>query len=82
MSRLAFYASFAAVLFYQLILPVVLGIFILRMLSTIVIIKLAMSRLRERYLLLISPLLDIILPLVHIYMVFSNYVAGKRARWS
>jgi cellulose synthase/poly-beta-1,6-N-acetylglucosamine synthase-like glycosyltransferase len=82
MSRLAFYASFAAVLFYQLILPVALGIFILRMLSTIVIIKLAMSRLRERYLLLISPLLDIILPLVHIYMVFSNYVAGKRARWS
>jgi glycosyltransferase involved in cell wall biosynthesis len=81
-SRLGFYTSFAAILIYQLMLPVVLGIFTIRMLSTIVIIKLAMSRLSERYLLLISPLLDIILPLVHIYMVFSNYVAGKRARWS
>ena len=61
---------------------VVLGVFALRLLSTIVVIKLAMKRLNEKYLLLISPLLDIALPLVHIYMVFSNYIESKRARWS
>ncbi len=81
-SRLIFYASFTVLLINQILLPIVLGIFLLRMLSTIVIIKLAMDRLNEKYLLLISPLLDIILPLAHIYMVFSNYVALKRARWS
>lgn len=80
-SRLLFYTTFILLLSRQLILPLVLGIFLLRMLSTIVIIKLAMDRLNEKYLLLISPLLDITLPLAHIYMVFSNYVAVKRARW-
>ena len=81
-SRLIFYTSFTLLLVNQVLLPLVLGIFLLRMLSTIVIIKLAMGRLNEKYLLLISPLLDITLPLAHIYMVFSNYVAVKRARWS
>ncbi len=80
--RLLFYTSFVLLLIFRFPLPFVLGVFILRMLSTIVVIKLAMTRLNEKYLLLISPLLDIVLPLIHIYMVFSNYVASKRARWT
>jgi hypothetical protein len=51
------------------------------MLLTSVIIKLAMGRLKEKYLLLPSPLLDFALPWAHLFMVFSNYVATKRARW-
>jgi glycosyltransferase involved in cell wall biosynthesis len=81
-SRLLFYASFVLLLVFNVLLPVAGGLFILRFLSTIVVIKLAMSRLNEKYLLLISPLLDIVLPLAHILMVFSNYVAVKRARWN
>jgi cellulose synthase/poly-beta-1,6-N-acetylglucosamine synthase-like glycosyltransferase len=81
-SRLLFYTSFVLLLVFNVLLPFVVGLFILRFLSTIVIIKLAMRRLNERYLLLISPLLDIVLPLAHIWMVFSNYVAIKRARWN
>ena len=82
MSRILFYAGFGALLAFHILLPYILGIFIVRMLSTIVIIKLSMTRMNEKYLLLISPLLDIVLPLMHIYMVFSNYVASKRARWT
>ncbi len=82
LSRLVFYTLFILLLSLHVMLPIVLGIFLLRMLSTIVIIKLVMGRLNEKYLLLISPLLDITLPLAHIYMVFSNYVELKRARWS
>jgi len=81
LSRILFYASFILLLAYQVLTPLVLGVFFIRMLSTIVVIKLAMIRLNEKYLLLISPLMDFTLPWVHIWMVFSNYVASKRARW-
>ncbi|MFC2112160.1 glycosyltransferase [Bacteroidota bacterium] len=82
LSRLLFYTSFVILLCFQFMLPWILGIFLVRMLSTIIIIKLAMTRLNEKYLLLISPLMDFALPLANIYMVFSNYVALKRSRWS
>ena len=39
-----------------------------------------MGRLNEKYLLLPSPLLDFALPWVHLYMVFSNYVATKTSQ--
>jgi biofilm PGA synthesis N-glycosyltransferase PgaC len=81
-SRLLFYASFVYLLALQVMLPLVIAIFLVRMLSTILVIKWSMSRLNESYLLLISLLLDPVLPLVQIGMAFSNYVASKRARWS
>ena len=80
-SRMLFYPAFITLLAFQALIPYVLGIFVLRMLLTGVIIKLGMSRLHEKYLLLPSPLLDFALPWVHLFMVFSNYVATKRARW-
>lgn len=81
-SRLLFYASFVYLLALQVMLPLVIAIFLVRMFSTILVIKWSMSRLNESYLLLISLLLDPVLPLVQIGMAFSNYVASKRARWS
>ena len=81
MSRMIFYPAFICLLVFQVLIPYVLGLFIIRMLLTSVIIKLAMGRLNEKYLLLPSPLLDFGLPWVHLLMVFSNYVATKRARW-
>lgn len=82
MTRLAFYAGFAWLLSTGILLPWVLGVFLLRLLSTMLVIKLAMDRLTEKYLLLISPLLDLFLPLLFTFMAFSNYVAKKRARWT
>jgi biofilm PGA synthesis N-glycosyltransferase PgaC len=81
-SRLLFYASFAYLLAFQVMLPTIIVIFLVRLLSTMLVIKWSMSRLNESYLLLISPLMDLVLPLVQIGMAFSNYVASKRARWS
>jgi biofilm PGA synthesis N-glycosyltransferase PgaC len=81
-SRLLFYSSFVYLLALQVMLPLVIAIFLVRMFSTILVIKWSMSRLNESYLLLISLLLDPVLPLVQIGMAFSNYVASKRARWS
>jgi biofilm PGA synthesis N-glycosyltransferase PgaC len=81
-SRLLIYASFVYLLALQVMLPLVIAIFLVRMFSTILVIKWSMSRLNESYLLLISLLLDPVLPLVQIGMAFSNYVASKRARWS
>ncbi len=81
MSRLLFYPAFIFLLAFHILIPYVLGLFIFRMLLTSVIIKLAMGRLNEKYLLLPSPLLDFALPWAHLFMVFSNYVETKRARW-
>lgn len=81
MSRMLFYPVFIVLLAFHVLIPYVLGLFIFRMLLTSVIIKLAMGRLNEKYLLLPSPLLDFALPWAHLFMVFSNYVANKRARW-
>ena len=81
LSRLAFYISFLFLMVFKIMPLLITGIFLLRLLSTIVIIKLAMNRLNEKYLLLISPLMDFALPWVHICMAFSNYVAFKRSRW-
>ena len=76
-----FYAAFIGLLAFRVMTVYVLGFFIFRMLLTGIIIKLGMGRLHEKYLLLPSPLLDFALPWVHLFMVFSNYVATKRARW-
>ncbi len=81
MSRMLFYPTFVVLISSQVLTAYVLGLFIFRMLLTSLIIKLGMGRLHEKYLLLPSPLLDFALPWVHLYMVFSNYVATKRARW-
>jgi len=81
MSRMLFYPAFIVLVASQALTAYVLGFFIFRMLLTGVIIKLGMGRLHEKYLLLPSPLLDFALPWVHLFMVFSNYVATKRARW-
>ncbi len=80
-SRMLFYPAFILLLAHQVMTVYVLGFFMFRMLLTSVIIKLGMGRLHEKYLLLPSPLLDFALPWVHLFMVFSNYVATKRARW-
>ena len=81
MSRMIFYPAFIFLLAFHVLIPYVLGLFLFRMLLTSVIIKLGMCRLNEKYLLLPSPLLDFALPWAHLFMVFSNYVATKRARW-
>ena len=81
MSRMLFYAAFMVLVASRVETGYVLGLFAFRMLLTSVIIKLGMGRLHEKYLLLPSPLLDFALPWVHLFMVFSNYVATKRARW-
>ncbi len=81
MARMGFYGVLIALLASRVLTAYILGVFVFRMLLTGVIIKLGMGRLHEKYLLLPSPLLDFALPWVHLFMVFSNYVATKRARW-
>jgi biofilm PGA synthesis N-glycosyltransferase PgaC len=81
MSRMVFYAAFMVLLACRATTGYLLGLFAFRMLLTGIIIKLGMGRLHEKYLLLPSPLLDFALPWVHLFMVFSNYVTTKRARW-
>ena len=80
-SRMFFYLAFIGLISQGIWLSYVFGLFISRLILSGGIIKLAMSRLNEKYLLLPSPILDFALPWIQVFMVFSNYVATKRGRW-
>ena len=80
-SRMLFYPLFIILLTNGILVPFVVGLFIIRLILAVIIFKLAMQRLNERYLLLPSPLLDFGLPWIELFMVMSNFVAKKRGRW-
>ncbi len=80
-SRMVFYLALILLLSKAILLPWILCIFFIRLLVTGIVVKLAMRRLNEKYLLLPSPILDFALLWIQVFMVFSNYVAAKRSRW-
>jgi hypothetical protein len=80
-SRMLLYLCFVWLLSRGVWWPYALALFISRWMLITVMVKGVMRRLNEKHLLLPSLLLDFILPCLQVYMVFSNYVALKRARW-
>lgn len=80
LSLLAFYGLLAALLIINYSILFVLGMFVLRLLTQLVIIKKCSSVLSERNLLLISPLLEISLVFILIAVKISN-IFIKQNRW-
>jgi glycosyltransferase involved in cell wall biosynthesis len=56
------------------------GVFGLRMVTHLVIIKLSMIKLKEKNLLLYSPLFDVLLPIIHLMVHISNYTYAQRRK--
>ena len=81
LTRLIFYAGFIY-LILKLIWPfLILSLFTIRFMVMLSFFKIMSARLNEKYLLLPSPILDLLLPLFNIYILFSNYVEARRSRW-
>lgn len=86
-----FFEPFSRVLFYTLFVlsliwftdyyPYILGIFGLRMILQLIIYKVAINHLKEKYLLLPSLLYDIILPFLGIAFYVSNIFSTKQVKW-
>jgi len=80
LSKLAIYALFATLLILEYNIVIVLGLFGLRLLTQMIIIKKSMIVLSERKLLLVSPLLELLMIFIHITVRISN-VFIKQNKW-
>jgi cellulose synthase/poly-beta-1,6-N-acetylglucosamine synthase-like glycosyltransferase len=80
-SRLIFYASFLLLVINKIFLPYVLLAFLIRTITSIIILNKGMNRLNEKNLLIFSPIFDIIILMINIYFVCCNLLTIKRSRW-
>lgn len=80
-SRYICYITFTILLVISFFPGLVLGIMGVRLFAQLTVVKFAAGKLNEKYLLVFSPLLDLTIPVLNAYIVFSNYVAFKRSRW-
>ncbi len=82
-SRLAFYASFISSFFfiplawYFLVIP-----YAFRLCLQMTVIKLNMAKLNEKGYWFLSPILDIILPILYISFIFANKLTRKSTKWT
>jgi len=81
LTRILVYAGFIYLLCKSTWLLIIIAAFMLRLILFMVIFKVESTRLNEKYLLLPSPILDLVVPLVNIFIHFTNFVAAKRSRW-
>ena len=80
-TRILVYAGFIYLLIKNIWFWIILAGFMLRLILFMVLFEVVGSRLNEKYLLLPSPLLDVTVPLINIFIHFTNFVAAKRSRW-
>jgi glycosyltransferase involved in cell wall biosynthesis len=80
-SRYLFYLTFTCLLILSCLPVWILGIMGARLLAQLLVFKCASRHLNEKYLLLLSLFLDMIIPVLNAWIVFSNYVVHKRSRW-
>ena len=80
-SRFMFYTCFVVLLIMNQILPLIFGIFGLRLILQLVVFKSIMKRLNEKYLLLISPIMDVLIPFINFIVIISNNLGSKNNRW-
>ena len=81
-SRILFYLLFIlSLIWYTPFYPYILGVFALRMIMQLIIYKVAINHLNEKYLLLPSLFYDIILPFLGIAFYVSNIFTTKQVKW-
>ncbi|MFI5151266.1 MAG: glycosyltransferase, partial [Bacteroidia bacterium] len=80
-SQFLFFMSFTALLFLHFLVYVVLGIFLFRMLTQILIFQGAMRRLNEKDLLVYSPLMELLLMFIYPAIALSN-AFQKKSKWN
>jgi biofilm PGA synthesis N-glycosyltransferase PgaC len=80
-SRLLFYSSFAILLFFPVYRPLVLIIFIFRLLVQLFVIKKTMIRLNEKNLLLISLLFDFISLFINFGLLLTSRIRPSNYQW-
>lgn len=81
-SRMAFYGCFAWLMATTPRPLTVAAVFCGRLVVQLIVLYSVSKRLNEKHLLLISPLLDLMIPVFNALLLIINYVALKRSRWT
>ena len=81
MSRLIFYSAFIALLILNQEFYFVISVFVLRMFFQLYVIKSIMIRLKEKYLLLFSLFMDILIPIINFIVIISNNLGARNNKW-
>ncbi len=82
LSRMGFYLSFIFLISSSFWPVVIFPVFFTRLLAQMLIFYYASRHLHEKQLLLISPLLDFMIPVFNALLLFVNFVDHKRSRWN
>jgi hypothetical protein len=80
-SRLTFYVGLLALFFVNFIPEIIAGIYGFRLFIQLLIIKLGMNKLGEKGFWLLTPVLDIILPIFNLFFIFSNQLNKRNRKW-
>lgn len=80
-TTLLFYALFAALLIVHVQLPVVFGIFTIRLISQLIIFGLIQKKLSEKKLLWVTPIFDLALSLIDL-AIWLRLLFTKKSKWS
>lgn len=81
-SRLLFWIC-AAILIAQQIYPIfVAGLVVFHLITTLVILKIAMNRLNERKIFILSLMYDLLSPLLFGMLMLTNRLTKKRSKWN
>lgn len=80
-SRFLFYAAILTLLLVKHYSWVLLGIYGCRLLVQMLVLKLNMSRLNQKGFWFLIPILDIILPIIHLFFIISNKKNTSKSKW-
>jgi glycosyltransferase involved in cell wall biosynthesis len=80
-SRLLFYITFAALLILKADIVLTFSIFGFRFITQLLIIKLNMNKMGEKGFWLLTPLFDILLPIIHFNFIISNKLNTRNNKW-
>lgn len=80
-SRLLFYISFCYLIVLKIYIPYILAAFLIRLISILIISKIAMNRLNERKLLLWIPVFDLFALFINFNIFISSIFRSKKSQW-
>jgi glycosyltransferase involved in cell wall biosynthesis len=80
-SRLLFYTSIIVLLYFKADLILIGSVFLFRLVMQTTIMKLNMNKMSEKGLLLLIPIFDLFLPVIHLVFIISNNLNRRKNKW-
>lgn len=81
LSRTLFYITLIGLFLLGVDPLILLAVYGLRLIILLLVFKLVMNKLRQKGFWLLTPLLDIILPIIHLFFIISNKLNIRKGKW-